>query len=142
MMRQIDQLPGMEDPPDAATVAELVGTFKRSEAIVGRWSKAKAETILNGLRREAALAANKAAARAGADPAGLDKPRPVSTPERLMAADYLEQALVRGPFEVALALSYAVMDLQNDEQRRLASFMVGKFRESTGPADGVAEADE
>lgn len=123
-----DTLPGMEDPPDEDVVRELVRDFQRSEAIVRGWSRAKAQTVLDGLRREAAIVAHKAAVAAGADEAGLARPRPVSDPERLDAAEYLEQTLARGPFETALALSYAVMAMQDGEQRKLAEGLVKRFR--------------
>jgi hypothetical protein len=122
------QLPGMEDPPDEKDVRQLVDTFGRKEAIVLGWSKAKAKTVLEGLQREKALLEFRTATRAGQDEAGLVKPRPVMDGVRRDAADYLEQAIARGPVEVALALSWAVLDLQDDEQKRLAGWLVKLLR--------------
>jgi hypothetical protein len=118
----------MDDPPDESVVRALVDLFGRSEAIVRRWSRAKAKVTLDGLRREAALISHRSATRAGADEAGLTKPRPVMDAARIDAADWLEQAINRGSVETALALSYAVLDMQDDEQRKLAEWMVKKFR--------------
>jgi hypothetical protein len=123
-----DTLPGIEDPPDEDTVRELVTVYKRSEAIVRSWSRAKAQAVLHGLRREEAIVANKAVVQAGADEAGLTRPRPVTDMERLDAAEFLEQALARGPFETALALSFAVMAMQDAEQKKLAGWLVKRFR--------------
>jgi hypothetical protein len=121
-------LPGLDDPPEETTVRALVDVFGRSEAIVRKWTRAKAKVTLDGLRREAALIEHRSATRAGADEAGLTKPRPVQDGVRRDAADYLEQAIARGPVEVALALSWAVLDMQDDEQKRLAGWLVKLLR--------------
>jgi hypothetical protein len=105
-----------------------VDTFGRKEAVVLGWSRAKATTTLEGLKREKGLIEYRAATRAGVDEAGLVKPRPVMDWVRRDAADYLEQAISRGSVETALALSWAVLDMQDDEQRRLAGWLVKLLR--------------
>jgi hypothetical protein len=117
----------MGEPPDEAVVWALVREHKRDEKIVRGWSRAKAQAVLDGLRREAAIVARHAAVKAGSD-VGEELGR-VSDPVRINAADWLEQALVRGSAEIALALSFAVLEMQPDEQRRLAEHMARKFRE-------------
>ena len=122
---QLDQLPGMENPPDPATVREL-GRLGYKEAVVSLWPRSKAVTVLEARLKEEYTARRKAAERDGAEP---PPERPVMAAERADAAGYLEVALAKpGKGELHLALSYCSFALDDAEARRVANGFLKLFR--------------
>ncbi len=129
-MKQTEQLPGMEDPPDDQTIRTLV-RLGYKEAIVSQWPRSKAVVVMEARLKEEAIRFNKAA-RYDDKP---EKPLPdpyVLPAAREDAAAYLEMALESpSKGELHLALSYCAFALEHDEADRLAAFMAKKFRGQT-----------
>lgn len=109
--------------PPAEMVAELVA-FGFDPAKVRRWSFARAFTTLEASKKAAAVAL------ARAEPEKKPERGKVPGVIRKYAAEYLRECLLSGgPDNLAMAVSMACCHLQDDEVRRLAEFMAGKFRE-------------
>lgn len=129
--KQLEQLPGMEDPADEATVRALVDSYGYKEAAVLGWGRARAVTVLDARRREEHAILLKQAAEAPAGDAPPPPPRATTGLHREVAAQYIDAALARpdAPDALYFAVSYGVWEFDDSEIRRLAGYVAKALRQ-------------
>lgn len=135
-----DDARGDRKAPLAPTVRQLV-QMGYSEALVTAWSRRKAELVLAGRKREAAVAMRRAAAQAavegqrtGEEPRGQP-----SIPERLMAAAEIRESLEAGDLdELAQTLGYTIHALSDPELVEWATGIVASLSDESSYRDYLA----